>query len=71
MTDKQSEFVTEQDPHASYSKSHEHYNPVVLTDTVGALFLGSIAVILMAIVGGLLIYIRRLEERLRALDGVE
>ena len=71
MTDKQSEFVTEQDPHPGYSKSHEHYNPVVLTDTVGALFLGSLTIILMAIVGGLLVYIRRLEEQLRELGGVK
>jgi hypothetical protein len=67
MIDKQSEFVTEQDPHASYSKSQEHYNPVVVTDTVGALFLGIITIILMAVVGGLLVYIRRLEERLQEL----
>ena len=44
------------------SKSHEHFNPVVLTDTVGALFLGSISLILMGVVAGLLVYIRKLEK---------
>ena len=53
------------DSPANVSKSHDHFNPVVVTDTVGALFLGSIALILMAVVAGLLAYIRKLEARLR------
>ena len=50
------------------SKSHDHFNPVLVTDTVGALFLGSISLILMAVVAGLLVYIRKLEARLRESD---
>jgi len=65
MTDEQSVSRREEDSQACVTKSHEHFNPVVLTDTVGALFLGVIAIILMAVVGGLLVYIRRLEGRLR------
>jgi hypothetical protein len=41
---------------------------VILTDTVGALFLGMIAIILMTIVGGLLFYIRKLEDRLKEIS---
>ena len=68
MTDEQSDYVSEGDTPASVSKSHDHFNPVVLTDTVGALFLGSISLLLMAVVAGLLIYIRKLEARLGFLD---
>jgi hypothetical protein len=67
MTNEQPEY-TEEDSQAVVSKSHDHFNPVVLTDTVGALFLGAISIILMAVVGGLLIHIRRLEDRLRETD---
>jgi hypothetical protein len=63
MTNEQS--VQNDDSPAVISKSNEHYNPVVLTDTVGALFLGSISLILMGTVAGLLVYIRKLEARLR------
>jgi hypothetical protein len=66
MTNEQSEYTN--DEQAVVSKSHEHFNPVVVTDTVGALFLGSISVILMAVVAGLLLYIRKLEEMLREND---
>jgi hypothetical protein len=58
----------EDDSQAVVSKSQEIYNPVVVTDTVGALFLGSISVILMAVVAGLLVYIRKLEQRIREND---
>ena len=63
MTNEQTEHQ-EDDSQAVISKSHEHFNPVVVTDTVGALFLGSISLILMAVVAGLLVYIRKLEARL-------
>ena len=64
MTNEQSEYQ-EEDSQAVVSKSHEQFNPIVLTDTVGALFLGAISIILMVVVGGLLVYNRRLEDRLR------
>ena len=63
MANEQTEVVNEEQ--ALVSKSHEHFNPVVLTDTVGALFLGIISVILMGVVGGLLLHIRKLEKMLR------
>lgn len=65
MTNEQPEYQ-EEDSQAVVSKSREHFNPVVITDTVGALFLGSITLILMAVVAGLLIYVRKLEARLSA-----
>lgn len=67
MTNEQSEYQAD-DSQAVVHKSHEHFNPVVLTDTVGALFLGSISLILMGIVAGLLVYIRKLEARLKEPD---
>jgi hypothetical protein len=63
MTNEKSELLKEEEPQSSYSKSHEHFNPVVVTDTVGTFFLGAISIILMIAVGGLLIYIRKLEDR--------
>jgi hypothetical protein len=66
MTNEQPE--PQEESQATVSKSHEHYNPVIVTDTVGALFLGSISVILMAVVAGLWVYIRKLEARLRETD---
>lgn len=66
MTNEQSE-INNDDP-AVISKSNDHFNPVVVTDTVGALFLGSISLILMGIVAGLLFYIRKLEEMSRGND---
>jgi len=48
-------------------KSQETFSPVTVTDTVGALFLGVISIILMAVVGGLLVRNRKLEDRLREL----
>ena len=71
MTNEQFDFVSEEDSQASINKSHDHFNPVVLTDTVGALFLGLISIILMAVVGGLLIYIRKLEDRLQGVRHFE
>jgi len=61
MTNELSEHKDDESQ-AVVSKSHEHFNPVVLTDTVGALFLGSISLILMGVVAGLLVYIRKLEK---------
>ena len=46
-------------------RSHENFSPVTLTDSVGALFLGVISIILMAVVGGLLVRNHKLEDRLR------
>ena len=46
-------------------KSQETFSPVMVTDTVGALFLGIISITLMAVVGGLLVRNRKLEDRLR------
>ena len=66
MTDAQSEYPN--DDQAVISKSNEHFNPVVVTDTVGALFLGSISLILIGVVSGLLVYIRKLEAQLREPD---
>ncbi len=66
MNDKPSEI--ENEDQAVVSKSNEHFNPVVVTDTVGALFLGAISLILMAVVTGLLLYIRKLEEMSREND---
>ena len=63
MSNEQTDFQ-EADSQPVVSKSHKHFNPVVLTDTVGALFLGSISIFLMAVVAGLLVYIRKLETRL-------
>jgi hypothetical protein len=65
MTNDQAEPIQEEDHQAGVSKSHEHFNPVLVTDTVGALFLGSISIILMAVVAGLLVHVRRLEARLK------
>ena len=61
MIDQQPD-LKDDDTQPVVSKSHEHFNPVVLTDTVGALFLGLISLILMGIVAGLLVYIRKLEK---------
>ena len=47
--------------------AQETYSPVIVTDTVGALFLGVISVILMAVVGGLMVRNRKLEDQLREL----
>jgi hypothetical protein len=68
MTDEQSEYVNEEEFQPGVSKSHDHFNPVVVTDTVGAIFLGAISLILMAVVSGLLIYVRKLEDQLRKPD---
>ncbi len=46
-------------------KSQETFSPVTLTDSVGALFLGVISIILLAVVGGLLVRNHKLEDRLR------
>ncbi len=64
MTNEQPEYH-EDDSRDVVNKSHEHFNPVVVTDTVGALFLGSISLILIGVVSGLLVYIRKLEAQLR------
>ena len=63
MTNEQSE--TRNDDQAVVSKSHEHFNPVVVTDTLGAAFLGSISLILLGVVAGLLVYIRKLEKMIK------
>ena len=63
MTNEQAEPYN--DDQAVVSKSNDHFNPVVVTDTVGALFLGSISLILMGIVAGLLVYIRKLEKMIK------
>jgi hypothetical protein len=63
MTNEQ--LAPPNDDQAVVSKSHDHFNPVVVTDTVGALFLGSISLILMGIVAGLLVYIRKLEKMVK------
>ena len=68
MANKQSEPTTKEESHPVASQSHGHYQPVVLTDTVGAVFLGIISIILLAIVGGLLIHIRKLKNQLRESD---
>jgi hypothetical protein len=67
MTNEPSEPY-EEDSQAVVSKSHEHYNPVIITDTVGAAFLGSIALILIGVVAGLLVYVRKLEGIIREND---
>lgn len=67
MANEHSEY-REEDSQAVFSKSSEHFNPVVVTDTVGALFLGSISLILMAVVAALLVYIRKLEGRIKEKD---
>ena len=63
MTNEPTEMAS--DEQALVSKSHEHFNPVVVTDTLGSLFLGSISLILMGVVTGLLWYVRKLEARLK------
>ena len=65
MTNEQSELIAGEDTQAGISRSHEQYQPVIVTDTVGALFLGVMSIILMAVVGGLLIRNHKLEDRLR------
>jgi hypothetical protein len=59
---------TDSDTQSNYHKSHEHYNPVVVTDTIGALFLGIISIVLMGIVGVLLRNNRKLENQLKAIE---
>ena len=66
MTNEQP--IIKSDDQAGANKSHEHFNPVVVTDTVGAVFLGSISLILMAVVAGLLVYVRKLEARYSQTD---
>ena len=66
MTNEQSEI--QNDEQAVVSKSHDHFNPVIVTDTIGSVFLGSISLILLGAVAGLLFYIRKLEEKLRERD---
>ena len=68
MTNEQTVFSTEEDSPTGYSKSQETYSPVIVTDTVGALFLGVMSIILMVLVGGLLVRNHKLEDRLRKFD---
>lgn len=66
MTNEPSESTSKVYPQTG-SRVNETFSPVILTDTVGAVFLGLISVILMIVLGGLLIRNRKLEERLREL----
>ena len=65
MTNEVSDFTTGKDTQTGYSKLNETYSPVIVTDTVGALLLGIMSIILMALVGGLLVRNRKLEDQLR------
>lgn len=65
MTNERVEFIPDQDSQLSTNKYNETFSPVIVTDTVGAVFLGSISLILIGVVAGLLVYIRKLEARFR------
>ena len=65
MTNEQVEFIPDQDSQLSTNKYNETFSPVIVTDTVGAVFLGSISLILIGVVAGLLVYIRKLEARFK------
>jgi uncharacterized protein (DUF2062 family) len=66
MTDEQSVSTSNSNPQTG-SRYNETFSPVILTDTVGAVFLGLISFILIIVLGVLLIRNRKLEERLREL----
>ena len=63
MIDEQ--IKLEEEPQTGYSKSNETFSPVIVTEGIGTIFLGVISIVIMAVVGGLLIRNRRLEDRLR------
>lgn len=65
MTNEQVEFSPDQDPQHNSNKYNETFSPVIMTDTVGALFLGAISLILIGIVADLLAYIRKLENMIK------
>ena len=68
MTNKQPELSAEEDPQTGIVKTQENFSPVIVSDTVGAVFLGLISIILLAVVGNLLVCNRKLEDQLRELD---
>jgi hypothetical protein len=67
MTEEKQDLMSEEESQPGYYRTNETYSPVVVTEGIGAVFLGLISIILIATVGVLLNRNRQLEDRLREL----
>ena len=69
MTDQKPGVLHDQEPEFSSHKYAETFSPVVVTEGVGAIFLGVLSLLLVIIVKSLLVRNKELEKRLREVGG--